>query len=257
MRLLRLTGLLLLITSMPLRVAAAAGEIRVIDELHMAPAQRAQIETEFRRWAPKVYAYLGVNQPLPVNLVFTDRIGIGYYARPNLYVPPADADEMLETWVHELAHHATGHQSNFFFKEGVATHTLEALFLREGRGVPLGFPQYGQTNDAWVRRFDQSGELPPLSSLMAQQRYDSRSAEREFRSWQVYVIAASFTAWLIRNHGLSAFYAAFDAESLSEHAADWEARWLAQIRAQPEARFDPAQILPAKPRYQRWAQRLR
>lgn len=233
-----------------------AGEIRVIDETRMAPARRTRVETEFRRWAPRVYSYLGVARPLPLNLVFTDRIGIGYYARPNLYVPPSDELEMLETWIHELAHHATGHQSNFFFKEGVATHTLEALFLRENR-VPLGFPQYGQTNDAWVQLFLARDRVPPLADLMAQQRYDGRSAESDFRSWQVYVIAASFVGWLIRNEGLDAFRRVFDAESLGADGTGWERRWREALLRSPRVDFDPAMHLPDRPRYRRYVERLR
>lgn len=234
----------------------SAGEIRVIDETRMAPARRAQVEAEFRRWAPRVYAYLGVRRPLPLNLVFTDRIGIGYYARPNLYVPPSDELEMLETWIHELAHHATGHQSNFFFKEGVATHTLEALFLRESR-VPLGFPQYGQTNDAWVALFLSRKLVPPLADLMAQQRYDGSTLESDFRSWQVYLIAASFVGWLIRNEGLETFQQAFDTENLGEQGAEWERRWRADLQRRPPEAFDPATLLPDRPRYRRYVERLR
>lgn len=233
-----------------------AGEIRVIDETGMAAERRARVEAEFRRWAPRVYDYLGVDRPLPLNLVFTDRIGIGYYARPDLYVPPSDELEMLETWIHELAHHATGHQSNFFFKEGVATHTLEALFLRENL-VPQGFPQYGQTNDAWVRLFLARDRVPPLADLMAQQRYDGRTAESDFRSWQVYVIAASFVGWLIRNEGLDAFQRVFDAESLGAEGAAWERRWREALQRSPRVDFDPATHLPDRPRYRRYVERLR
>lgn len=235
--------------------AFSVGEIRVRDETGMSPTQRSRVEAEFRRWAPRVYAYLGVVDPLPLNLVFTRRIGIGYYARPNLYVPPADELEMLETWVHELAHHATGHQSNFFFKEGIATHTLEALFQREDR-VPLGFPQYGQSTDAWVALFLSRGLLRPLAELMAQQRYDGSSADADFRSWQVYLIAASFVGWLIRNEGLGVFRRAFDTEDLGTKTRAWQAQWLAELRQQQPVQFDPAKHLPDRPRYQHWVSRL-
>ena len=252
--------LILLVSLCLLPIAAwptsNTGEIRVVDETGMPAQQRARVEAEFRRWAPRVYDYLDVSDPLPLNLVFTHRIGIGYYARPNLYVPPSDELEMLETWVHELAHHATGHQSNFFFKEGIATHTLEALFAQETR-VPLGFPQYGQSNDDWVRLFLSRGLLPPLAELMAQQRYDGRTADTDFHSWQVYVIAASFVGWLIRNEGLNTFQRVFDAESLGAEGAAWERRWRASLDAQRPREFDPAQHLPNTPRYRAWTQRLR
>lgn len=230
-------------------------EIRVRDELGLSDAARASLLQSFRPWARRVYAYLGDPPPRPVNLVLTRRIGIGYYASPNLYLPPADADEMLETWVHELAHHVTGHQSNFFFKEGIASHVLEALFAEAGR-VPQGFPQYGQPNDAWVAMFDRSGRLPALSQLMSMQRYDGSTPETDFRSWQVYVIGASFVDWLIRTQGLEAFERAFAAESLDAHGAEWERRWLADIRAAAHASFDPMRHFPDRARYRRYAARL-
>lgn len=233
----------------------AIPEIRVIDETGMPRAQLDALEAEFRLWAPRVYAYLQVEQPPPVRLVLTRRVRIGYYRHPTVYVPLSDADEMLETWVHELAHHATGHDSSFFFKEGIATHTLEELFAPQAR-VPQGFPQYGQSNDAWVELFRRRGELPSLATMMAMASYDASSREGDFRSWQVYIVAASFSAWLIRNEGYARFRECFERASLGSQHQEWERRWLADLRARPFEEFSAASFLPDRPRYRDYAERL-
>lgn len=235
--------------------AQSKPSIRVIDETHMPLAQRDAMMADYESWAVRVYRYLHVTDPLPVNLVITRNASFGYYRRPNVYVPPAHAGEMLETWVHELAHHATGHHSSFFFKEGIASHTLEALFAQDGR-VPQGFPQYGQTNDAWVDLFDRSGELPALDRVMARSRYDGSSPNADFRSWQVYIVAASFVGWLIRNEGYEAFERAFANEGLGSSAAEWERRWLQDLRGRSFKTFVPADQLPSRARYRYYADRL-
>ncbi len=244
------------VLALPWTASAQADlEVRVRDELGLSTAQREALLQRLRPWSRRVYAYLGDPRPQPVNLILTQRIRIGYYASPNLYLPPADDGEMLETWIHELAHHVTGHQSNFLFKEGIATHVLEALLVETGR-VPQGFPQYGQSNDAWVALFDRSGTLPTLDDLMPLQRYDGRTPQSDFRSWQVYVIGASFVGWLIRNQGLQTFHDVFGAESLGPRGADWERRWRADIRAANHPPFDPMRHLPDRTRYRRYAARL-
>lgn len=235
---------------------ASAAEIRVVDETRMPPSRLETLESEFRRWAPRVYTYLHVDAPLPVRLLITDRVSIGYYRKPTVYMPLSDANEMLETWVHELAHHATGHDSSFFFKEGIASHTLEALFGRDG-AVPQGFPQYGQTNDAWVELFRRRGELQPLATMMAMDSYDGSSRETDFRSWQVYIVAASFNGWLIRTEGFETFRKQFRNAELGSRHAEWERRWLADLRAQPFKEFSAAEFLPDRPRYRHYADRLK
>lgn len=235
--------------------AASATDIRVIDETRMPTSRLAALETDFRRWAPRVYNYLHVEAPSPVRLLITRRVSIGYYLAPTVYLPPSDADEMLETWVHELAHHATGHDSSFFFKEGIASHTLEALFAQDGT-VPQGFPQYGQGNDAWVELFRRRGELPPLATMMAMASYDGSSRESDFRSWQVYIVAASFSGWLIRTQGFETFREQFRSADLGTRHAEWERRWLADLRGQPFKEFSAADYLPTRPRYGHYADRL-
>ncbi|MGQ0697987.1 MAG: hypothetical protein ACT4PZ_07065 [Panacagrimonas sp.] len=237
--------------------AQAKPPIRMIDETDMPAAERDAMMVDYEAWALRVYRYLHVADPLPVNLVVSRRVRIGYYARPNVYVPAVtDEGEMLETWVHELSHHATGHDSTFFFKEGIASHTLEALFLQDGR-VPQGFPQYGQTNDAWVSLFDRSGELPALTKMMELDSYDAASRESDFRSWQVYIVGASFVGWLIRNEGFDTFAKAFASEELGPRAAEWERRWLKDVRAQSFKAFAPVEQLPDRARYRYYADRLK
>ena len=246
---------LLLLASLALP-AAAAPVIRVVNEAQLPAATVEQLRQSYARWAKRLYAYHQLAKPEPVNLVLSRRVGIGYYYAPNVYLPPDDdPDEMLETWIHELAHHATGHQSRFFFKEGIATHTLEALFAEDGR-MPQGFPQYGQSNDAWVSLFDRRGQLPALRELIARERYDSSSEEADFRSWQVYIVGASFIGWLIRNEGYEAFREVFWEEELGAKGPEWERRWLASIRARQLPVFAAAAALPNRARYRSYARRL-
>ena len=237
--------------------AFAAPEIRIVNEAGLPEAKILAMQKSYGRWADRVYRYNHLSAPLPVNLVITRKVGIGYYLRPNIYLPPDDNPvEMLETFVHELAHHATGHDSSFFFKEGIASATTDALFAEDGRRVE-GWPQYGVESDAWVNLFAQRGELPPLQSLVNKTGYDGSSRDAEFRSWQTYIIAASFLGWLIEHEGYDTFHHAFERETLGPKAAEWERRWLADIAARKLPPFDVVQALPQNPRYSYYADRLR
>lgn len=253
----RKLSLLLLLCTLTLAAAAAATpEIRVVNDARLPPAQISRLQRDYARWAERIYRYNHVEAPAPVTLQLTRAVDIGYYLESVVYLPPDEPDEMLETWVHELAHHATGHDSSFFFKEGIAVNTLEALFAEDGR-IPQGWPQYGQPNDAWVNLFMQRGELPPLSQLIGQESYEGGSHADDFRSWQVYVVGGSFVGWLIRNEGYAAFRKAFEEETLGAKAAEWEQRWKADIAARKWRRFDVAGALPGGARYRYYADRLR
>ena len=247
---------LALLLLFPLTASAAAPVIRMVNEAKLPALQISQMQSDYALWATRVYRYNHVAAPLPVNLVISRQVDIGYYLRPNVYLPPDDNPrEMLETFVHELAHHATGHESTFFFKEGIATATAEALFAEEGRQIE-GWPQYGVSTDAWVNLFVQRGELPRLQSLVQKTGYDGSSRDAEFRSWQTYIVAASFLHWLIDNEGYDAFRNVFWEETLGTKGADWERRWLADIKARSLPPFDVVQALPQTARYAYYARRL-
>lgn len=248
-------ALLWLALGLPAQLPAAP-VITLVNDAGLPADQIESLRSDYSRWAVRVYRYNHVSTPLPVNLVLTRKVPFGYYVRPNVYVPPDTADEMLETWVHELAHHATGHQSSFFFKEGIAVNTLEALFAEDHR-VPQGFPQYGARNDAWVSLFINRNQLPPLVDLMRREGYDNSSADNDFRSWQVYIAGGSFMGWLIRTEGYDTFRTVFWDEELGARGADWERRWRDFIRNQKLADLNPAEMLPETARYRRYAERLR
>ena len=234
----------------------AAPEIRLINDAGLPAAAMDQIRKDYPAWAARVYRYHHLARPLPVNLVITRQVQIGYYTRPNIYLPQDDDPRaMLETFVHELAHHATGHESSFFFKEGIATATAEALFAEQGEPVNE-WPQYGISTSAWVRLFLQRNELPPLSSLVAQSRYDNSSRDTEFRSWQAYLIAGNFLSWLIQNEGYDTFREVFWEETLGAKATEWEQLWLASIRTQKPPSLDLQRVLPQTARYRYYARRL-
>ena len=125
--------------------------------------------------------------------------------------------------------------------------------LVERRRIPWRYPSEllaGLRMDLEQRRY------PTLDDLMPLQRYDGRTPQSDFRSWQVYVIGASFVGWLIRNQGLQTFHDVFGAESLGPRGADWERRWRADIRAANHPPFDPMRHLPDRTRYRRYAARL-
>ncbi|MES2683160.1 MAG: hypothetical protein V4650_06525 [Pseudomonadota bacterium] len=236
--------------------ASAASGIRLVNEAGLPAASIRQLQADYEHWALKVYRYHHVVAPTPARIVISRQVDIGYYLEPSVYLPvDEDPTEMLETFVHELAHHATGHESTFFFKEGIATHTAEALFAEQGQRIE-GWPQYGISTDAWVNLFLQRGQLPPLRVLLEKSGYDGSSREADFRSWQTYLIAASFIGWLIEHEGYDTFRNVFWEETLGERHAEWERRWLASIRQQGLPPFDVAQALPQTARYRDYARRL-
>jgi hypothetical protein len=245
----------LLTLGLLLACPAMAAEILLVNEAGLPEAQVAQLRKDFTTWGERVYRYNHVASPQPVQAVITRRAGFGAYVEETIYIPPDAPGEMLETWVHELAHHATGHDSRFFLKEGIAVNTLEALFAEDQR-IPEGWPQYSQRNDAWVSLFMQRGLLPPLQSLVDMDGYDGSGRDGDFRSWQAYIIGGSFVGWLIRNQGYDVFRQVFGNEELGPRAAEWERRWLDSIRQQKLPAFDPRDYLPSSARYQNFARRL-
>lgn len=235
--------------------AAAGSELRVSDETQMPSAGLQALTVEFSQWAQRVNTYLHVRQPAPVQLVFTQRTHVGLYLDDTMYLPPDDHDEMLETFIHEFAHHATGHDSSYFFKEGIASHTLEALFRQDGR-LPQGWPQYGVSNDAWINLFLHNSQLLPLQQALDWPHYDGGNAEGDYRSWQIYLMGGSFSGWYIERYGYKAFKQIFDREQLPVPTAQLEQLWLDSLRSRKLPLFDPATQLPRGPRYQGFAQRL-
>lgn len=235
--------------------AAAAPRIQVINEAGLAADEIAALLVEYQRWGARVFRYLQVSDPGPVRLNLTRDAGYGYYASGSVYVPPAGRSEMLETWVHELAHHATGHDASFFFKEGVAVHTLEALFAQDGR-LPQGWPNYGQPTLNWARLFLERGELLPLADWLSAPLRCVRAGDGDFRLWQGYVVAGAFTGWYVHRRGMATFQHAFRANQFAGDLRELEREWLAYLRAQPAPVFDPAEHLPPGARYQAYARRL-
>ncbi|HUS23780.1 MAG TPA: hypothetical protein VM369_02445 [Candidatus Binatia bacterium] len=231
--------------------------IRVQDDVGLPPAKLAAMVREYTHWAHLVYGYNEVHDPAPVTLHITRKVPVAMYGDGVVDLPPDDdAEEMLESWVHELTHHATGQDSSFFFKEGIATHTLEALLLRQRR-VPAGWPNYGQACDAWVALYRERGRWIPLREALAWAHYDGSSAEADFRSWQLYNIAGSFVGWYVARHGYAHFREAFRKEWPAEDSFRLEQAWLADVAARKPERFDPAAALPPGERYRGFATRLR
>jgi len=233
--------------------AASAPVIEVNNEAGVPPAELESILKDFRAYAARVYAYNHVANPAPVKLRLTRKAPFGFYEGDTVLLPPSnDRIAMLDDWVHELTHHATGHESSFFFKEGIAVHTLETLFGQDGR-VPADWPQFGQTTDAWVAVYRARGQLLPLRDALA---WESYRPDDDFHSWQIYNLAGSFVGWYIGRYGYDEFRKAFAAEWPAQDSRQLEREWLAAIAAKKPAPFDPAQVLPHNSRYQGYIKRL-
>lgn len=219
------------------------------------PAARVQaLQAQFAALTPKVYALFGSRAPAPVEAVLSRDIDIGYYDEGRIGLPADHGDaDLRETWVHELAHHATGQASSFLMKEGVASYAVEALWRADGQALPEGWPQYGQSLDAWVALFAARGQLPPLRRFFDLPGY--QGGDGDFRSWQAYVVGGSFVGWLLRTHGIAAFRDAF-ARGEPEGLDALEQAWRADLDRAGWPAFDPADYLPASPRYRRYLQRL-
>ncbi len=247
----------LLVCGLGLPLAAAAAlPIRVVNEADLAADRIAALLLEYRAWGERLYRHLHLPLPAqPVALKFTRAAGYGYYDAGWIYVPPAARAEMLETWLHELTHHATGQDSTFFFKEGVAVHTVEALFAQQRR-VPQGWPNYGQPAASWARLFLDRGALAPLADWLAAPLACSLGGDGDFSLWQGYVVAGAFAGWYIESRGMDQFHRAFAARGFGDALPRLEREWLASLRRRPEPAFDPAMQLPPGPRYQAYARRL-
>lgn len=243
------TGLLL--------AALAAGaqsppEIRVENEAGVAPAALDSILADFGAWGARVYAHHGAT-PGVVRLRLTRSVPFGFYRNGTVLLPPSpDRGAMLEDWIHELTHHVLGRDSSFFFREGAATHTVEALFAQDGR-VPQGWPYFGRACDAWVQLFVRREQLPPLEAMLTWPRYRGETPEQDFRSWQIYLAGGSFVAWYRQRHGSAGFRAAFAERRPAADAGTAQAQWLAAVAARRLPDFEAAAVLPARPRYQAYA----
>lgn len=246
----------LLLTVAGLGHAASLPQIELDNQVRWPVSKTEPLLRDFRLWAVRLQDYLGLPLAQPIRLQLIAR-GVGMYVDDAIQLPvDEDADEMLETWVHELAHYATGHDSSFFFKEGIASHSLEAVFAREQR-IPQGWPQYGERLDAWVALFERRGQRLPLRQALAAEGYDGSSAEGDYRSWQIYILGGSFTGWYRNRFGDAAFRRAFAEERPAGDLDALERRWLTELRQQNFADFDPALALPKGRRYQNYARRLR
>ena len=241
---------------LPLLTAAAAPVIMFVNEAGVPPDQMASIERDFRDWAARVYAYHDAD-PGPVTVRLTRKVPFGFYSEGTVLLPPnKDRWTLLDDFVHELTHHVTGHDSSFFMKEGASVHTLEALFAQEGR-VPKEWPQFGQGTDAWVALYVARGRMMPLYDALAWPHYQGDSADNDFRSWQIYNIAGSFTGWYLKKYGRVAYREAVRKEWPGQDSGELEKAWLADVAARKLPLFDPAKVIPHNKRYDDYIERLR
>jgi len=245
----------LLLLAVPLAAYAAAPAITVVNEAGVPTEELASIEKDFREWAARVYAYHDATPP-PVRVRLTNKVPFGFYSEGTVLLPPNDRWTLLDDFVHELTHHVTGHDSSFFMKEGASVHTLEVLFAQEGR-VPQAWPQFGRTTDEWVALYVARGRMMRLVDALAWPRYLGGSADNDFRSWQIYNVAGSFTGWYLKKYGRAAWRDAVTKEWPEQDSGELEKAWLADIAARRLALFDAEKALGKSRRYRGYAERLK
>lgn len=251
----RATSFAASLLGLALSASAAEPVLSIDNEAGVPPKELASIEQDFRAWGARVYAYHQVT-PGPVTVKITRKVPFGFYGYGVVLLPPSkDRWEMLDNFVHELTHHATGQNSSFFFKEGAAVHTLETLFAQEGR-VPDAWPQFGQGTDAWVALYAARGRMLPLHEALTWPRYRGGTPDDDFRSWQIYNLAGSFTGWYLKRYGLEAWRDAFRREWPAQDSGELESAWLADIAVRKPASFDPAKVIPRNQRYDGYISRL-
>lgn len=229
--------------------------IQVVNEAGLAPARLEAVLQDFRAYAKRVYAYTHFGGA-PVTLRITRKVPFGFYEDETVLLPPSDDRQaMIEDWVHELTHHATGHDSGFFFKEGIATHVAEAVLAQTGH-VPQSWPNFGRSANQWAALFARRGQLQSLAKMLDAPGYRGSSPEEDFRSWQVYLAGASFCGWYVKTRGWDEFRAAFDAQEFPGAVKALETAWRASLRDEKD--FDASSALPqGNRRYRGYSERLR
>lgn len=234
-------------------------KLDIIDQAQLHPEIVKRLEKSFLFYAEKVYRYHQKTTPHPVKVFLSTTIGVGSYSNGRIDLPinssSPNEEFITETFIHELGHHATGSNSSIFFKEGVASATLEEVMSLENT-LPQSWAQYGESNDAWVHLFREAGELNSLEILVNWPRYFFETIEGDYRSWQIYVAGGSFMRWYIKTYGYSTFLESFRNRQLHKPTEELEKEWLTSIKKQNLRLFSPSEQLPKRPRYQWYAKRL-
>ena len=220
----------------------------------LSPTALAHMRAVFLRRARQVYALYQMRCWLPIHVVLTRALSVAFYRGDRLLLPvyePHDDRWMEEDYIHELAHHVTGRDSTFFFKEGLAVYTVEALLQREQR-VPRAWPFFGTSTADWIAFYQRQRIRLPLERALTWPAFSNATARQDFRSWQVYVTAGSFCAWYAARHSLSGIMRAFREERFRQPVHELERAWLDALSSQGEGRFDPSLRFPHNRRYDRF-----
>src|SRR5689334_19960164 len=83
-------------------------DIEITNDAGLDPKKLESLTKDFQLWGQRVYAYLHQTPDGPIKIVFSNKAGPGFYIGDKILIAPDD-EEMLETWIHELTHHVTGH----------------------------------------------------------------------------------------------------------------------------------------------------
>lgn len=240
--------------SFPFKKEKSNFNVRIINEAKIDKNLFLFIKKKLLYWTPKVYEYNFAN-PRPATTLITYSHGIGIYFRKKIYLPASFRTQgIIQTYIHELTHHATGPGSNMFFREGIATATLEVLLEKENR-IADTWPQFGQTNSNWVRLFLEKKDMLSLDKLVKWPGYMG-GGENGFRSWQLYVVAGAFIRWYIDVYGYDTFRKAFEEKKLHKANNILQKEWFLFLNKQPFESFSPENYLPNTQRYQYIIKRL-
>src|SRR5688572_30827677 len=89
-------------------------QVTLVNEAGLPKDAAERLQADLDHWGRRVYRHLAVDSAPPVKTILTRRVPIGYYSDGVVFLPVSTRLDMIETWVHELAHHVTGHDSSFF-----------------------------------------------------------------------------------------------------------------------------------------------
>ncbi|WP_372370628.1 hypothetical protein [Candidatus Uabimicrobium sp. HlEnr_7] len=229
--------------------------VNIVNEAQLSEELLQQITKKILYWTPKVYAY-NYADPGPVTCILTNNRGVGTYYRRTIHLPAFFRPQsIVETYIHELGHHATGTRSRMFFKEGIATATLEVV-LEEENQIPDTWPQYGQTNDNWARLLLKKKAMVPLEELINWAGFQGGSDAGDFGSWQVYTIGGSFIKWYISKYGYKMFRASFRNRKFHKSHRELEKEWKNFLGDVSKIDFYPGDYFPRLSRYDYFIDRL-
>lgn len=208
-------------------------------------------------WALRIAALLG--QPLPpaARVLVHPGEGIAHAEPGTVHLfRRAAGDVDTDQLPHELVHVIAGPSPSRFLSEGLAVHIADMSRLG-----PMCWPAYRLSPDLWITRLDECGrDLPRLRDAVAAAeglrlaRAVTAGADAIRAAWTIYIMAGSFTGFLMATMPPDAFWRGYRAGACwddSDTLADLEYVWRGALPREldAQARADlVASLMEAGPR---------